>query len=151
MYVRAMDLYTIGFTRRTAEEFFEALRQARIQHVLDIRLQNTSQLAGVTKKEDLPYFLDHLIGAGYTHEPLLAPEDGPFRAYRAGELDWPDFRKRYLATLRKRKVSTTLDWPKVLRKRTTLLCSEPDPERCHRSILVDHLRRTGHEVEAVHL
>lgn len=146
-----MDLYTIGFTRRSAEEFFEALRAARVERVLDIRLQNTSQLAGFTKKEDLPYFLDRLIGAEYSHEPLLAPDEESFRAYRSGEIDWPHFRSQYRAALRRRKASTAIDWPGLLRKRTVLLCSEPEPDRCHRSILVDHLRRTGHEIEATHL
>jgi uncharacterized protein (DUF488 family) len=146
-----MDLHTIGFTKRSAEDFFETLRGARIERVLDIRLQNTSQLAGFTKKEDLPYLLDRLIGAEYAHEPLLAPEEQAFRAYRSGELDWAGFRNQYRAALRKRKVSTGIDWAAMLRERTVLLCSEPDPGSCHRSILVDHLRRTGHQIEAVHL
>lgn len=146
-----MKVWTIGFTRKGAAGFFGALRDAGIRRVLDIRLQNTSQLAGFTKKDDLEWFLAELMGAGYVHEPLLAPDEEAFRQYRAGEIDWKGFRKAYMKTAAERQIETAIDWPKLLRKRTVLLCSEPDAEHCHRRFIVDYLAAKGLDLEVVDL
>jgi len=68
-----MEIYTIGFTKRTAAEFFGALKRAGIKRLLDVRLNNVFQLAGFTKRDDLPFFLKEICGAKYVHQPLLAP------------------------------------------------------------------------------
>ncbi len=138
-----MNIYTIGFTRKSAEDFFGALKQAGVKNVVDVRLQNTSQLAGFTKKEDLPYFLTEILDADYRHEPLLAPEESAFKAYRGGELGWKEFRAAYMKAAKDRSMETVVDWKRVLRRRTVLLCSEPEAEHCHRQFLVEYLQRKG--------
>ncbi len=146
-----MNIYTIGFTRKDAEEFFGTLRSAGIKNVIDIRLQNTSQLAGFTKKDDLPFFLTEILGAHYSHEPLLAPEEAAFKAYRKGELDWKGFRKAYMKLAADRSMDTVVDWKKVLRRRTVLLCSEPEAEHCHRHFLVEYLQKKGFDLKPIDL
>ncbi|HEX6946942.1 MAG TPA: DUF488 domain-containing protein [Acidimicrobiia bacterium] len=146
-----MKVWTIGFTQKSAEEFFGALRDAGIKRVLDIRLQNTSQLAGFTKKDDLEWFLGEILDAEYLHEPLLAPEEQAFKSYRKGVIDWKGFRKAYMKTAAERSIETAVDWPKLLRRRTVLLCSEPDAEHCHRRFVVDYLRDKGLDLEAIDL
>lgn len=146
-----MRVYTIGFTKRSAEEFFETLRGADVKRILDVRLQNTSQLAGFTKKEDLPYFLDRLLGADYVHEPLLAPTEENFKAYRSGEIEWTQFRTRFLATARSRKIESAVDWRVLLAKPSVLLCGEPEPDRCHRSLVLEYLTRKGVDLQPTHL
>ena len=146
-----MKIHTIGFATKSAEEFFSILRSAGVKRVLDVRLLNTSQLAGFTKKHDLEWSLRELVGADYVHEPLLAPEEAAFKAHRRGELEWKDFRKAYMKMAAARSIETVVDWPKILRRRTALLCSEPDAERCHRGLIVAHLRRKGFDLESVDL
>ncbi len=146
-----MNIYTIGFTRKGAAEFFGTLRSAAIKNVIDIRLQNTSQLAGFTKKDDLPYFLTEILGAGYSHEPLLAPEESAFKAYRHGELDWKGFRKAYMRLAADRSMETVVDWNRVLRRRSVLLCSEPNAEHCHRHFLVEYLQKKGLDLTPIDL
>lgn len=146
-----MKVWTIGFTQKSAEGFFGALREAGIKRVLDVRLQNTSQLAGFTKKDDLEWFLAEIVGADYVHEPLLAPDETYFKAYRQGELDWKEFRRAFMKTAASRSIETAVDWPRMLRRRTALLCSEPDAEQCHRGLVVDYLNGKGLQIEATHL
>lgn len=146
-----MDIYTIGFTRKSAEEFFGALKRAGVKNVVDVRLLNTSQLAGFTKKEDLPFFLTEIVGADYSHEPLLAPEESAFKDYRRGELDWKSFRRAYMKTASQRSMETVVDWKKVLRRRTVLLCSEPEAEYCHRHFLVEYLQKKGVDLKPIDL
>ena len=146
-----MNIYTIGFTRKGAEEFFGTLRSAGIKNVIDIRLQNTSQLAGFTKKEDLPYFLAEILAADYLHEPLLAPEETAFKAYRVGELDWKGLRRAYMKLAADRSMETVIDWKKVLKRRSVLLCSEPRAEHCHRQVLVEYLQKKGLDLDQIDL
>lgn len=146
-----MNIYTIGFTRKSAEEFFGTLRSAAIKNVIDIRLQNTSQLAGFTKKDDLPYFLTEILGAGYSHEPLLAPEESAFKAYRRSELDWKGFRKAYMNLAADRSMETVVDWNRVLKRRSVLLCSELNAEHCHRHFLVEYLQKKGLDLKPIDL
>lgn len=146
-----MNIYTIGFTKKSAHQFFEVLRSAGIKRVLDVRLLNTSQLAGFTKREDLEWFLDEILGAQYIHEPLLAPDVEAFNSYRQGETDWKGFRRAYMNVAKSRSIETVLDWPKLLRRRTVLLCSEPEAEHCHRRFIVEYLHRRGLDLNVVDL
>ena len=77
-----MEIFTTGFTKKTAAEFFGTIRQAGIKRLIDVRLHNSSQLAGFTKREDLPFFLREMCQAQYLHEPLLAPSQDMLYAYK---------------------------------------------------------------------
>lgn len=145
-----MEIYTIGFTRKTAREFFGILKQAGVRRLLDVRLNNSSQLAGFTKREDLPYFLSELCGAEYRHEPLLAPTDDILTAYKKREIKWDEYESRFMKLLREREVEraierATFDTP------TVLLCSEPTATHCHRRLVAEYLREKWGDVRIVHL
>ena len=145
-----MKVWTIGFTGRTAEAFFGTLRPAGVRRLVDVRLHNTSQLAGFTKRSDLPFFLRELCDAEYIHEPLLAPSEDlfPFIKKRGGS--WVEYERRFLALMAERRVETEIE-------RTTfavpavLLCTEPSPERFHRRLVLEYLHSRWGSIEPCHL
>lgn len=145
-----MDLYTIGFTQKSAEQFFGLLKRAGVRRVLDIRISNTSQLAGFTKAQDLPYFLRALCHAEYVHEPRLAPTRELMERYRKQKGGRAEFRAGYLKLLAQRRVAETLDRA-LLEGPTALLCAEPDAQQCHRSFAAEYLARRWPELRPVHL
>jgi uncharacterized protein (DUF488 family) len=144
-----MRLYTIGFTRKSAEYFFTRLRRAGIRTLVDVRLHNTSQLSGFTKKEDLPFFIKEICKAGYLHLPELAPSEELFQARKHENMAWPPYEKRYLNLLRQRAVETALT-PEAL-DGGCLLCTEDDPRHCHRRLAAEYLQAKWPGVEVVHL
>jgi uncharacterized protein (DUF488 family) len=133
----AVRVATIGFAGKSAENFFDLLKGAQVRTVLDIRLNNTSQLAGFAKKQDLPYFLDRLCNAAYVEMPELAPEPDLLKRYQGKQLSWEHFTAEYLALIAKRRVESNLDID--LFQSACLLCSEHLPHRCHRSLAVEYL------------
>lgn len=145
-----MDIYSIGFTHKSASEFFELLKANRIERLLDVRLSNTSQLAGFTKQADLVYFLKEICGAAYEHEPLLAPSEELFRAYRKEGGSWEALAEGYLKLLKQRKAESMLS-KNGFKKRTVLLCSEATPERCHRRLALEYLQKHWDGVKIHHL
>jgi len=130
-----MDVFTIGFTRSSAERFFGRLKEARVQRVLDIRLHNDSQLAGFAKASDLPYFLRELAGASYEHDVRLAPDEELLAAVRKDHIPFADFEARFRALMAARDVPAIVERASFERQRTALLCSEPAADNCHRGIL----------------
>ena len=145
-----MEVYSIGFTQRSAAAFFGALREAGIRRLLDVRLNNTSQLAGFAKRDDLQYFLRELCGAEYVHEPLLAPTQDLLDAYRNARGSWDEYAERFLALLKERRVEQLLD-RSILAGPTVLLCSEPTADRCHRRLVLEYLAAAWGDVTPVHL
>ncbi len=145
-----MEVYTIGFTRRSAEGFFQALRKAGIRTLVDVRLNNTSQLAGFTKKDDLAFFLRELCGADYRHEPSLAPTRDLLEDYAKKQIAWDEYEWRFLALLEERRVEEKLERG-MFEGPTVLLCSEAGPERCHRRLALEYLARKWGDLEIVHL
>ena len=145
-----IDLYTIGFTGTTAANFFGRLRKAKIERLIDVRLNNVSQLAGFAKKNDLQFFLREICGAAYVHELLLAPRDEDLKAVRGGKMSWSDYEQAYAALLRERRVETTLD-RSLFDRRAVLLCSEAKPAHCHRRIAAEYLRDAWGAVTITHL
>src|SRR4051812_15218639 len=132
-----MKLFTIGFTKKSAEEFMETLRSAGVRRVVDIRLNNLSQLAGFTKRDDLAYFLDRVAGIGYAHVPVLAPNQDLIDAYRKKDMPFEDFAREFKALLKKRTVESL---PEArLKDRDCLLCSEEKASVCHRSLVATYL------------
>ena len=130
---------TIGFTRTTAESFFRRLREAGVRKVVDVRLHNSSQLAGFAKAGDLGYFLKTIGGIDYVHEPLLAPTDAMLRTYRAQKGSWAAYEQRFLDLMAERRIEQRLA-PASL-DGACLLCSEATPDHCHRRLVVDYLNR----------
>ncbi|WP_295542554.1 DUF488 family protein [uncultured Thiohalocapsa sp.] len=132
-----MMLSTIGFTQKGAERFFSSLSEAGVRRVLDIRLNNRSQLAGFAKRDDLRYFLRALCGIDYQEIPSLAPTPAILDAYKKNGGDWAAYEQQFLALLAQRQVAQTLD--PGLFKDACLLCSEHTPERCHRRLVAEYL------------
>lgn len=145
-----MEIYTIGFTQKTAREFFGLLKEAGIQRLVDVRRNNRSQLAGFTKQADLPYFLAELVGAEYVHEPLLAPSDTLLTEYRKGQVTWDEYERIFNQLLQERHIETALD-PETFRVRSVLLCSEPTADNCHRRLVAEYLQHHWQDVSVVHL
>lgn len=143
-----MEIFTAGFTKRTARDFFESLKHHRIEQLVDVRVNNRSQLAGFTKSDDLEYFLDEIAAASYHHEPLLAPTSDLLKAYRNGEVGWDGYEKEFTALLEERRIEQIID-RKIFQRRTVLLCSEPTPERCHRRLVIEYLREFWGPIETV--
>jgi uncharacterized protein (DUF488 family) len=145
-----MEIYTIGFTQTTAERFFKRLADARVERLLDVRLNNSSQLAGFAKAKDLPYFLRELVGAVYEHEPLLAPTQELLDDYKKRKGDWSTYEARFLELLESREIETFLAISDF-EKPTALLCSEATAENCHRRLVCEYLASRWPEVRPVHL
>ena len=145
-----MKLRTIGFTQRSAEEFFETLKRAGIDRLIDVRLNNISQLAGYSKKDDLRYFLRSICGIDYHHELTLAPTKEMLDTYRAGKIAWADYEPQFRALLRERKVERTLDRD-LFAGKPVLLCSEFEAEHCQRRIVAEYLAKKWGGIEVVYL
>lgn len=147
-----MEIFTIGFTRTTAENFFERLRANRVERLVDVRLNNRSQLAGFAKRDDLAYFLRELVGARYEHEPLLAPTQAILDAYKKKRaMPWAEYEDRFLALMHERRIEQELSPAQFEASRTVLLCSEETAEHCHRRLVAEYLAEHWGEVGIVHL
>ncbi len=145
-----MEIYTIGFTTKTAAQFFESLRGVGIRRLVDVRLHNTSQLAAFTKRKDLEYFLRELCGAEYLHLPELSPTKEILDAYKKKQLPWEEYEPRFLEILQERQAETLVD-RELFDLPTVLLCSEPTAQRCHRRLVAEYLRDRWGGVEITHL
>ena len=145
-----MEIYTIGFTQTTAEHFFGRLRAHGIGRLLDVRLNNSSQLAGFAKARDLPFFLGELVGASYEHEPLLAPTQALLDAYKKAGGAWSSYERAFLDLMADRQIEVALS-RSTFAEPTVLLCSEATPEHCHRRLVCEYLAAHWHDVDAVHL
>jgi uncharacterized protein (DUF488 family) len=145
-----MEIYSIGFTQKSAAQFFGALKQAGIGRLMDIRLNNTSQLAAFAKASDLPYFLRELCGADYVHQPLLAPTQDMLDAYKKKKGDWADYETEFLALMAQRDIAHTLDRASF-QQPTVMLCSEPTAEHCHRRLVLEYLQQRWNGIIICHL
>lgn len=138
---------TIGFSGRSAERFFVALKQAGVQRLIDIRRSNNTLYCGFTRQRDLPYLLDRLCGIDYLHEPQFAPSEELLRHYqarlKANKKDagaWPEFVERFTAEIRERPVRDLFRQHTGGLTTVCLLCTEKAPEHCHRRLLAEYLR-----------
>ena len=145
-----MEIYSIGFTQKCASEFFGTLKAHGIERLLDVRLNNTSQLAGFAKQADLAYFLREICGAAYEHEPLLAPTQEMLDAYKKRKGDWGAYEEAFIGLMNSRRVESAIDKESFKRK-TVLLCSEPTAEHCHRRLVLEYLQKHWEGVEILHL
>jgi uncharacterized protein (DUF488 family) len=145
-----MEVYSIGFTQKTAEQFFRLLKDAGIRRLVDVRLNNVSQLAGFAKREDLRYFLGEICGAEYIHEPLLAPTQELLDGYRKNKGSWEEYERRFLELMKEREIESKLDRA-IFSVPTALLCSEATAERCHRRLVLDYLTAKWGDLTVRHL
>ena len=146
-------LFTIGFTQKTAEEFFRLLQDAGVRSVIDVRENRGGQLSGFAKYPDIAFFLDRLLGITYVHEPLLAPRPEIREAYRKTR-DWQQYETSFRGLMEQRNILEVID-PAKFEGKVALLCSEPGPEKCHRRLLAEmlakHWNALGHDYEVSHL
>jgi len=145
-----VEVYSIGFTQKTAEQFFSILKNTGIRRLLDVRLNNVSQLAGFSKRDDLQYFLRELCGAEYRHEPLLAPTQEMLDAYKKHKGSWEEYERRFLALMAERKIEDSLEKSSLVAP-TVLLCSEPTAEHCHRRLVLEYLQQKWSTLTIHHL
>jgi uncharacterized protein (DUF488 family) len=145
-----MEIYTIGFTKKTAEQFFTLLKNAKIARLIDVRLNNVSQLAGFAKKDDLRFFLQQICNCEYQHEPLLAPTQELLDQYKKAKGSWNEYERQFLDLMAERKIEESID-PSVFVAPTVLLCSESTPEHCHRRLILDYLSIKWNNISSHHL
>lgn len=143
-------LYTIGFTKKNARQFFEALKRAGVKKLVDIRLNNTSQLAAFTKKDDLEYFAQAICSISYHHFPSLAPTQDILDALKKHKGSWADYETRFQALMQQRGAIEKLDRA-FFEAPCCLLCSEATPEHCHRRLVAEGMKRRWPDLEIVHL
>lgn len=145
-----VSVSTIGFTKTNAEKFFDRIKQAGVKKVIDVRLHNTSQLAGFAKADDLAYFLKEICGAQYVHQPLLAPTDDILKAFKRDKGDWNVYQGQFLRLMSERKIENRLK-PDMF-EGTCLLCSEDTPHHCHRRLVCEYLNdKWGGTLQVKHL
>jgi uncharacterized protein (DUF488 family) len=142
-------LCTIGFTRKSAAEFFGLVRRSGVVTLVDVRLNNVSQLAGFAKRDDVAYFLGEICGVAYVHRPDLAPTRSMLDDYRKHGIGWAAYESRFLELMRERRIEDTV--PRELLDNAVLLCSEPEPSRCHRRLVAEYLARHWDGVRIEHL
>ena len=159
----ALKLYTIGFTKKSASTFFELLRGSGAERLVDVRLHNASQLAGFARggKENLAYLLQEICRMEYVHAPDLAPTKELLDSYRKGECDWDSYEREFVALLNERRILTEGLQPtegrrivkrlKATMDNSCLLCSEHEPDHCHRRLVAEYFQRHWGDVEIEHL
>ncbi|MCS7256517.1 MAG: DUF488 domain-containing protein [Thermomicrobium sp.] len=146
----SLTIFTIGFTKKSAERFFTLLKANGVVRMVDVRLHNTSQLAGFAKRGDLEYFLRMCAGIQeYVHLPLLAPTEQWLNAYQKKRISWEEYECAFLQLLRERQVETTVS--RELLAGGCLLCSEHKPDRCHRRLVAEYFAQQWGDVRVVHL
>jgi uncharacterized protein (DUF488 family) len=145
-----IDIYTIGFTQKSAEVFFNLIKKSNIKTLVDVRLNNVSQLAGFAKRDDLKFFLKELCSVDYIHRPELAPTEDILKAYKKKEIPWDVFEKRFIDILIQRCIEKHLNIREL--ENACLLCSEHEPKFCHRRLIVEYLSKNSeYEINIKHL
>ena len=144
-----MKILTIGFTKKSAQQFFELLRDSGVERIVDVRLNNASQLSGFAKRDDLAWFAQELCGIDYIHEPILAPTKELLSNFRQGRISWDIYETRFIDLMKKRQIESVLS--KDVINNGCLLCSENQPHHCHRRLVAEYLIEQWGELEVRHL
>lgn len=144
-----MKLFTIGFTKKSAEQFFGILSKSGAKRLVDVRLNNVSQLAGFAKKQDLAYFVRELCAMEYIYLPELAPTQEMLDEYKKNKGDWGVYERRFLDLMREREIEKTV--PREAIEGGCLLCSEDKPHHCHRRLVAEYLKEHWSNVDIHHL
>lgn len=144
-----MKIFTIGFTKKSAEVFFTRLQHAGVKRLVDVRLNNVSQLAGFTKKNDLRYFTKAICKIEYMHLPDLAPTSEILDAYKKHNGDWDVYEQQFLDLMRSRNIQETTS--REILDGACLLCSEEKPYHCHRRLVAEYLKEKWGDIEIEHI
>ena len=142
-------LYTIGFTKKNAQAFFSKLQNAGVTKLIDIRLNNVSQLAGFAKQDDLIFFLRKLCDCDYKHMPIFAPTKEILDAYKKKQIDWNEYVRRFSRLIKERTIEKRITAEEL--NNSCLLCSEPTPEQCHRRLVAEYFKEQFGDIEIKHL
>ena len=146
-----IKVYTIGFTKKTAKQFFSILAENNIDTVVDVRLNNSSQLAGFSKYPDVEFFLDKICNIEYKHDLHFAPKDSTLTKYKKKQISWDEYEKEFAQTMLERKIIEYIKANYSSEGSICLLCSEPTPENCHRRLVANYFKEIFHEVQILHL
>lgn len=144
-----IKLYTIGFTKKNAEKFFNLLTSNKVNKIVDTRINNTSQLSGFAKGDDLKFFAKEINDINYQHNLDFAPTKELLSKYRKGDMTWDKYEQEYLDLLDVRKISKKIDIKNL--HNNCLLCSEHTAEKCHRRLLAEYFQEVNSDVEIIHL
>jgi len=144
-----MKVFTIGFTKKPARRFFELLRASGAKRVVDVRLNNVSQLAGFAKRDDLSFFLKNLCAMEYAHLPELAPTQEMLDEYKKGKGSWEAYASQFLSLMKERRIEESV--PKEIIADACLLCSEDKPHHCHRRLVAEYLKQHWGDLEIADL
>lgn len=144
-----MNVYTIGFTKKGAEKFFEALKSSDVHRLVDVRLNNVSQLAGFAKRDDLEYFLSKIANIEYLHAPILAPSQEMLDRYKKQGGSWGAYVAEFMDLMRSRRIEDRTNFE--LKDGDCLLCSEDKPEHCHRRLVLEYVRPQYAGLDILHL
>ncbi|MEE9370846.1 MAG: DUF488 domain-containing protein [Sedimentisphaerales bacterium] len=146
---RTIRIFTIGYTAKNAREFFTILKQAGVRKVIDVRLYNTSQLAGFTKRQDIKYFLQTIVSADYVHLPIMAPTKQLLNDYKKGLISWQEYETQFKAIITQRQIQRHIMPQDV--DMSCFLCSEAKADNCHRRLVVEYLAEHWQNVSIHHL
>ena len=146
-----MIIFTIGFAQKSAERFFQILKENNVECLIDVRLNNVSQLAGFTKSKDLQYFLKTIVDADYIHNIKYAPTKDILDDYKKNKISWLEYEIKYRKLIESRKIEQIFKNDIKNYNNVCLLCSEPLPQNCHRRLLAEYLKKQFNKVEVKHL
>ena len=144
-------IFTIGFTRKTAEEFFETLKKNGVKKIVDVRLNNTSQILGFSKSYDMKYFARVILNGEYFHDRKFAPSEKILVRYKKGVISWDDYEKEFAELMKYRDIDTYIADKYTDEDNICLLCAEVSPENCHRRLVAEKIRDVLGDVEIIHL
>lgn len=138
-----MTVFTIGFTQKHAEDFYEKLISAKVDVLIDVRLNNTSQLASFSKYPDIQYFLKRICDIEYIHDKLFSPTESLLKSYKSGNTSWKEYEEIFFDTMNERDIDSYIktNYSEYIDKNICLLCSEATPEFCHRRLVADYFKK----------
>jgi uncharacterized protein (DUF488 family) len=145
----SVPVFSIGFTKKSAAQFFEKLRDAGVKRVIDVRLNKSSQLAGFSKRDDLKYFLEKILGIEYVESPLLAPTQPLLDNYKKSKGAWEDYERDFLKLMEERQIENNVDRSAIAGG--CLLCSEDKPHQCHRRLVLEYLQKRWGDLDIKHI
>lgn len=145
------NIYTIGFTKKNAEQFFGLLETNNINLVLDIRLNNTSQLAGFAKYPDIKYFLKRISDIEYIHDQMFSPEDNTLKKYKKSEINWDEYKLEFEDTMNGREITNHIKTNYGKYNNICLLCSESSANQCHRTLVAEKFKKVFQDLTIINL
>lgn len=145
----SIKLYTIGFTKKNAETFFSLLKEKKVEKIIDVRLNNSSQLAGFAKQDDLSFFLKEICGIEYFHETILSPTEHILKNYKKKNISWSQYEEQFNKLLDERKPESKIKIENL--NNACLLCSESAAENCHRRLVAEYFQKIYPNLEIIHL